>query len=215
LGIDATKVVVIPEGVADSFFAMPAPLSTSSSHPYVLFVGTRGAHKGLTTLYAALRRLNAERERVRLVLAGQAGWGTEQVLEAMRRDPSVELRERPSDAELADLYRGALALAYPSEMEGFGLPVAEAMACGCPVIATDLPCIREFAGTHPLYIAAGDSQHLARHVQQLLNGDPEAEHRRSVGRDAVASLRWTALGERTAIVIEQAAGRPGRARPSK
>ena len=205
-GVDAAKVEVIPYGVADSFFAMPA-LATSSRqlcpHPYVLFVGTWEARKGLPTLYAAVRQVNAERERVRLVLAGQAGWGTEQVLEAMRRDPSVDLHERPSDDELADLYRDALALAYPSEMEGFGLPVAEAMACGCPVIASDLPSIREFAGAHPLYITAGDSHQLARHIEQLLTGDPDADERRQHGRDAVASLRWSALGERTATVIER------------
>jgi glycosyltransferase involved in cell wall biosynthesis len=207
MGIDAAKVEVIPNGVADSFFATPAPDPVRGPRlhlrPYVLFVGTWEARKGIATLYAALRRVNAKCERVRLILAGHFGWGTEQLIETMRRDPSVELRERPSDEELAGLYRGALALVYPSEMEGFGLPVAEAMACGCPVIASDLPSIREFAGAHPLYITAGDSHQLARHIEQLLNGDPDADERRQHGRDAVASLRWSALGERTAIIIER------------
>jgi glycosyltransferase involved in cell wall biosynthesis len=206
LGIDATKVEVTPEGVADCFFKTPAFGSDLGApfglRPYVLFVGTWEARKGIATLYAALRQVNAAGERVHVVLAGQAGWGTEQLLDAMRRDSSVEFRVRPSDQELVDLYRGALALVYPSEMEGFGLPVAEAMACGCPVIATDLPSIREFAGANPLYISAGDSDQLALHVERLLDGDPDAAGRRDRGRDAVASLRWSALGERTAGLIE-------------
>jgi glycosyltransferase involved in cell wall biosynthesis len=121
----------------------------------------------------------------------------------MRRDRSVEFLHRPTDDQLAALYRGALALAYPSEMEGFGLPVAEAMACSCVVIASDLPSIREFAGANPLYIRPGDSEQLARHVERLLSAGADAQERRERGREVVEPLRWSALGERTAILIEQ------------
>jgi glycosyltransferase involved in cell wall biosynthesis len=205
LGVAAEKVSVIPYGVAETFFTPPRPDGAHSRRldglPYLLFVGTWEARKGIATLYDALRIVNADRRRVRLVLAGQPGWGTERLLEAMRGDPDVELHERPDDAELAELYRHALALVYPSEMEGFGLPVAEAMACGCPVIATDLPSIREFAGSCPLYIGQGDSARLAAHVQSLLSGamDPTWPRR---ARETVSSLRWSALGERTAELIE-------------
>ena len=214
LGIEAAKVEVTPEGVADAFFSAPA-FDTGQgtgrrARPYVLFVGTWEARKGIGTLYAALRRLNDTGERVKLVLAGQAGWGTEDLLEEMRSDPSVEFCETPSDEQLAALYRGALALVYPSEMEGFGLPVAEAMACGCSVIATDLPSIREFAGANPLYIQPGDREQLARHVERLLDGSADAQERRDRGRDAVASLRWSALGERTASLIESCRRHDGR-----
>lgn len=207
MGIDSAKVEVIPYGVAEPFFATPVPGESPGDdlppRPYLLFVGTWEARKGIATLYAALRRLNAAGMRVRLVLAGQVGWGTEQLLASLRSDPSVELREKPDDEQLADLYRGALALVYPSEMEGFGLPVAEAMACGCPVIASALPSIREFAGAYPRYISPGDDDRLALHVDRLLRGDPDADERRAHGRKAVASLRWRALGERTAELIER------------
>jgi glycosyltransferase involved in cell wall biosynthesis len=207
LGIDAAKVEVTPEGVADAFFAPPPPDTEHCpplrSRPYLLFVGTWEARKGIGTLYAALRRVNAERERVRLVLAGQLGWGTGQMIEEIRRDPTVELCEKPTDDQLAALYRGALALVYPSEMEGFGLPVAEAMACGCPVIATELAPIREFADDVPLYLTAGDSGQLARHVEQLLSGARDLEARRERGREVAASLRWSDLGGQTATLIER------------
>jgi glycosyltransferase involved in cell wall biosynthesis len=210
LGIDGTKVEVIPYGVAEPFFAPPAPGVDPDDElpprPYLLFVGTWEARKGIATLYAALRRVNAAGKRVHLVLAGQVGWGTEQLLDSLRGDPNIELCEKPDDEELAALYRGALALVYPSEMEGFGLPVAEAMACGCPVIASDLPSIREFAGACPRYIRPGDADQLVQHVDELLSGAPDADQRAARARDAVASLRWDALGERTAELIERVPG---------
>jgi glycosyltransferase involved in cell wall biosynthesis len=206
-GVPAATIEVIPYGVAEAFFEQGAEENSSgralAETPYILFVGTWEARKGIATLHTALNRVNDEETRVRLVLAGQPGWGTERLLDAMRRNPAVEFRRGPSDDELASLYRGALALTYPSEMEGFGLPVAEAMACGCPVIASDLPSIREFAGEVPHYIRSGDSDGLADHVEQLLDGDQDAAQRARRGREAVAPLRWSTLGERTATVIEQ------------
>jgi glycosyltransferase involved in cell wall biosynthesis len=213
LGVAGDRVRVIPYGVADVFFAGPDARTNREANaggdPYMLFVGTREARKGLSTLYAALRRVNAEGTRARLVLAGQDGWGTEGLLREMRGDAFVTFVDKPSDDQLTELYHGALALAYPSEMEGFGLPVAEAMACGCPVIASDLPSIREFAGDQPIYIAAGDSESLAREVEQLLNGRGDLDQRRASGRDRVMSLRWSALGALTADVLEEVASEQG------
>jgi glycosyltransferase involved in cell wall biosynthesis len=207
LGIDPGKVEVIPYGVADVFFAK----ATSSvakgnvaSEPYILFVGTWEARKGLATLHQALVRVNSAGHRLMLVLAGQPGWGTDEILATMRRDQNVEFRERPSDDQLASLYRDAVALVYPSEMEGFGLPVAEAMASGCPVIASDLPSIREFAGEYPYYIRPGDSDGLANRIQQLLTNQPDASERREA-QEAIAAFSWDTLAERTARVIEAVA----------
>jgi glycosyltransferase involved in cell wall biosynthesis len=207
LGVDSERVEVIPYGVAETFFA-DAPSAEElggnpPERPYLLFVGTWEARKGLATLHEAVSKVNSVRRRVRIVLAGQPGWGTEQVLDAMRADPDVEFRDRPDDRQLAQLYRNALALVYPSEMEGFGLPVAEAMACGCPVIATDLPSIREFADACPFYIDPGDSDRLAVHVESLLAAASDAPARVERARQAVDRLRWSVLGQRTADLIER------------
>jgi glycosyltransferase involved in cell wall biosynthesis len=205
--IDPHKTAVTHEGIAEVFFAKPASPtehSVTPARPYLLFVGTWEARKGIRTLLEACRRVNSSGARVDLVLAGKPGWRMGEMLDALRGEPNVTLIERPSDDQLARLYRSALALVYPSEMEGFGLPVAEAMACGCPVIATDLPSIREFAGDCPLYIRAGDSGALARHVGDLLAGGPQLDARREAGRGAVAWLRWREIGEHAATLIENA-----------
>jgi alpha-1,3-rhamnosyl/mannosyltransferase len=202
LSVNASKVEVIPYGVADVFFRSTSNDRRAGDPPFVLFVGTWEARKGLVVLNEALRQVNSAANRIRLVLAGQPGWGTEDIMESMARDPNVELCERPNDEQLASLYRAALALVYPSEMEGFGLPVAEALACGCPVIASDLPSIREFAGDQPRYIRPGNSADLAGHIERLLRGEDDRPQQRVSRELAVAGLRWSALAERTAEVLE-------------
>jgi glycosyltransferase involved in cell wall biosynthesis len=205
LDIDAHKVAVIPCGVADAFFGGAKGAiagERAQSRPYVLFVGTWELRKGLGALHAAVKLVNSQGDRVRLILAGQPGWGTDEILAATERDQNVVHYERPTDDRLASLYRQAVALVYPSEMEGFGLPVAEAMACGCPVISSDLPSIREFAGDQPYYVQPGDSAEIARCIERLLIGKPELTRRRR-GEEAVAGLRWDTVAERTARVIEQ------------
>ena len=76
-----------------------------------------------------------------------------------------------SDTELSALYRQARFLAFPSRYEGFGLPVIEAQAHGTPVIASDIPVLREVAGDGAVYFPAGDASELARHMYALLNND--------------------------------------------
>jgi alpha-1,3-rhamnosyl/mannosyltransferase len=140
------------------------------------------------------------------VLAGRPGWGTEGVLAELRREPGVRLEESPSDTRLAELYRQALALVYPSRMEGFGLPVAEAMASGCPVVASDLACIREFAGDVPLYAPPGNAEGLADAVAALLDDPVERAARSRRGVALASGLRWERVGEQTSRSIEEALG---------
>lgn len=204
LGIDGEKVHVAPYGVAEAFFTDNISADeTVLDAPYLLFVGTFEARKGLEVLEDAFSRMRPE---VRLVLAGQPGWGTDAILERLHRNSRVRIELRPSDERLGQLMRGALALVYPSRMEGFGLPVAEAMATGCPVIASDLDCIREFADEVPLYAPVGDARMLAQHVARLLADTGEIERRRQAGGESAAGLRWSVAAETTACAIEQAVG---------
>jgi glycosyltransferase involved in cell wall biosynthesis len=201
-GIPASKVEIVPYGVSDAFFQARAS-GRNRPDQYVLFVGTFEARKGLAELHRALKLVNTERlTPVRLVLAGRPGWGVDETLQGLRRDPDVQLCIGPSDAELAELYAGALALAYPSHAEGFGLPVAEAMAAGTPVVASDLSCIREFAEDAPVYVRVGDAESLARNITRLVDNPRERDARVARGRELADGLRWSALGERTAMIVD-------------
>jgi glycosyltransferase involved in cell wall biosynthesis len=206
LDVDPTRIDIVPNGVSEAFFTerRDDEASSDAALPYVLFVGTFEARKGLDTLHGALSRINAAAHSVRLVLAGRPGWGTDELLERMLAEPWVEVVSDPSDHLLAELYRKALALVYPSRMEGFGLPVVVAMAAGCLVIATDLDCIREYARETPLYFPVADEAELARVVRLVLDApDGAFRSRRAAGREAVGGLRWSASAELTARAIER------------
>lgn len=203
LGVDRGKLVVAPWGIGDAFRDRRAP----DRGDYLLFVGRWEARKGLDVLRAALAEAAARDRRPRLVLAGGPGWGADDAVRALRSDPGVEVALDPADDELARLYAGARALVYPSRMEGFGLPVAEAMACGCPVIASDLPEIRGWAKDAPLYVRAGDPTGLADALVAL-GEDPDRRERMSErGRAIAAGLTWEAFGEAAAGAIQAAAER--------
>lgn len=206
LGVDPAKMSLIPNGISDVFFdagtAEVAPLPEDDL-PEFLFVGTFEARKGLDTLYEAMSKLNHPRPRARLVLAGKPGWGADDVVKALSREPWSQLVLEPTDRTLGELYRRARALVYPSRMEGFGLPVGEAMASSGNVIASDLGCIRDFAGSVPLYVSAGDSDCLAAGMDEFLNAPgEELEKRRVRGREQIAALRWARVGESVARTIE-------------
>lgn len=128
---DAGKIAVTPNGVDEIFFA-DGPRAEGE---YFLFVGNDKPHKNVERLVEASRSH-------RLVLVGGA----------FERFPDVIAPGFVSIEELAALYRGAIALVMPSLEEGFGLPVAEAMAAGTPVIASDIPSLREVTGGHAFHV---------------------------------------------------------------
>jgi len=200
LRVDPGKVIVAPWGISQAFREVRA----DRSGDYILCVGRWEARKGLDVLHAALEDARGRGRPVRLVLAGGPGWGADEAIRALRADPDVEVALDPTDERLADLYGGALALVYPSRMEGFGLPVAEAMACGCPVVASDLPEIREWAKDAPLYVEAGDARRLADALLSVAGSPERRERMTSRGREIAAGLTWEAFGETAAAAIEAA-----------
>ena len=205
LGVPAQRVVVTPYGVSEPFLG-PAVVEPGRRAGFLLFAGTLEARKGLDVLESALELLERAGERPEVVLAGATGWGTEASVDRLLARPGVQLEPGPSDARLGVLYRQALALVHPSRMEGFGLPVAEAMAAGCPVVASDLACVREFAGNAPLYSPPGDAEALAESLHRLLADPGLRRDMAARGFKAARPLRWEHTAELSACAIESVLG---------
>lgn len=159
--------------------------------PYYLFVGPVEWYKNFTLLLEGFEQLPNRSDY--LIVRTRA----EELGESTR--PEIVTTGRLSDAQLRAAYSGALALVYPSWYEGFGLPVLEAMACGCPVIAADASSIPEVAGNAAWLIPPHDSDAMASALMAMQS--PEVRHRQSkAGLEHARQFSW----KRTAVALLQA-----------
>jgi glycosyltransferase involved in cell wall biosynthesis len=207
--VDPDRVVTIPLGVRPV-----APGDASAGRRlvgcdrYVLAVGTVEPRKDLPTLVRAFGLVGDDDLDVRLVLAGQDGWGAEALDHAIRGSRHRERIVRlgwVSDHDREALLRGASVYAYPSIYEGFGLPPLEAMSADVPVVATETGSLPEVVGSGADLVPVGDAQALAAGLARLLDDD---EHRRALvarGREAVARLSWDTTAERCADLLRRVA----------
>jgi glycosyltransferase involved in cell wall biosynthesis len=150
---------VVPLGVEEVFHARKgggAGLDTPI--PYFVVVGTMEARKNLTFLLQVWRQwtCNGQRPLARLVIVGRRGWESENVFDLLDRSaalaPTVVEVAELGDVAMAALMRGARALLAPSLIEGFGLPIAEALSLGVPVVASGIDAHREVGGAFADYV---------------------------------------------------------------
>ncbi|MEW6282041.1 MAG: glycosyltransferase family 1 protein [Candidatus Eremiobacterota bacterium] len=166
---------------------------------FILFVGTWAPNKNLATLVRACRRL----PDVPLVLVGRKGWYYEDVLAALQSHPDVRHLERVGNRELANLYRAAGVLAMPSLYEGFGLPVLEAMASGCPVVCSRAGSLPEVAEEAAILVEPCDDQAWSTSLARVLT-DPEVHRElRARGLARASRFSWTLTAERTLAVYQR------------
>jgi glycosyltransferase involved in cell wall biosynthesis len=198
----ASKVEVVPHG---SDFSRPADESRAARvraqlgvpEHYVLVVGGNKPHKNLGLIVEAWRTI-VDRRRdgaalPRLVLAGprdsRFDQGGPHADELRRAGRLISVGTVPDDA-LAALYSGATLLVCPSRVEGFGLPVIEAMGCGTPVACGRTPALVEVAGAAAALFDLDDAAALARVVEQLLESPAERETMRQAGLARAAAFTW-------------------------
>src|SRR5205823_8369390 len=141
---------------------------------------------------------------LRLVVAGPPGWGQTPALDG----PGVVAPGRVDEATLDALYRGAAALAVPSRSEGFGLPALEAMARGCPVVASDAGALPEVVGDAGLLVKPGDADALAGALEDLLADDALATSLGAAGHRRAATFTWAACTAAHLAAYHAALGLP-------
>ncbi len=182
---------------------------------YVVSVGTLEPRKNLPTLLRAFDRLRAQAGTpladLDLVVVGGRGWRDRELraeLAARLASGRLHALGYVPEKDLVALYGGAEVLAYPSHFEGFGLPVVEAMACGTPVVTTDVPALREVGGGAARLVPLGDPVALADAVAEVVTNPEARASARARGLARAAAFSWEASAERLwAFARGTAAGR--------
>jgi glycosyltransferase involved in cell wall biosynthesis len=162
-GLAPERVRAIHLAVDPERFTPSDKVSLGAEAPYLVYPARPWRHKNHARLYEAFALLRRERPELRLVLTGEGDFGA--------LPEGVEARGRVSADGLVALYRGAAALVFPSLYEGFGMPVVEAMACGCPVASSNVTSLPEVAGGAARLFDPLDPEAIAAAVDEVLR-DP-------------------------------------------
>jgi glycosyltransferase involved in cell wall biosynthesis len=183
--------------LASSLLAAPGRASPFQ-RPYLLYVGARGSYKNFRVLldaYAGSRRL---REAAHLVLFGGRRLTNEEESELERLGLSAAVHHVTGDDRLlASYYSNALAFIFPSLCEGFGMPLLEAMACGCPVVASDISCSREIAADAALFFDPASPEDLEAKVLCILSDQGLRRSLTEAGRYRNARFSWDRCARET------------------
>ncbi len=182
----------------------PPPSAESlEDTPFFLIVGSRAAHKDLATAYEAFARYREGGGRALLAVVGSSHPSlADGRLDADRIQDAVVDFGRVSDEELAWLYGHACAFVFPTRYEGFGIPPVEAQSAGTPVIASDIPVLREvLTEGSALRFAPGDAAALARAMVEV--GDPQVAARLvESGRANAARYSWSSSASTLSGIID-------------
>ncbi len=191
--IDPSRLVHAPLGICPEFTHAAPPVEPSDEllasaglrgHPFLLHVGSCIARKRIDVLLEVFAQLTRSRPELRLVQVG--GEWTHPQLEQIARlgiGPRLLQRRGLTRPHIASLYRRAALVLQTSEAEGFGLPVIEALACGAPVIASDIPVLREVGGPAATFCPVADIGAWATATDKVVGGTPHPT-------PLVERLRW-------------------------
>lgn len=215
------RLAVVYPGVDDVMSPNPDPTADASAVAILgperdgpldlLHVGSTIARKRIDVVLRTFAAVRAHFPQARLVrVGGPFSEVQTDLLRELRIDPaSVVISPWVSRTRLAAIYRRAAILLQPSDAEGFGLPVVEAMACGTPVVASDLPVLREVGGPAAEYCAVGDVGQWSATVCDLLReglADPRNwSLRRAAALNQAALFSWSRFGDQMVDVYQRVA----------
>jgi glycosyltransferase involved in cell wall biosynthesis len=211
-GAPAQKIHVIYEGIDERFSPVDAAgveavrQKYTIERPYLLMVGTLEPRKNHVAALHALARLKADGFPHCLVIAGGHGWlfdPIQSLVGELQLTPDVIFTGRVPDEDLPALYSGADSFLMPSLYEGFGFPVLEAMACGTPVVCSNVSSLPEVAGDAALLVDPEHEDALAQAVGRVL-ADPELSAQlRCSGEVQAARFRWIDCAEATVALYTE------------
>lgn len=156
LKISGKKINIISEASDKNLKTQTSKLKPQNSGKYFLYVGNAYPHKNLASLIYAFNKIAKDYQDLKLILVGEKDFFYQRLEEENAASDKIIFYGKATDRELTNLYSNAIALVIPSLMEGFGLPVLEAMSLRCLVVASNIPSFREIASDSAIYFKPED-----------------------------------------------------------
>ncbi|HUQ91870.1 MAG TPA: glycosyltransferase family 1 protein [Bryobacteraceae bacterium] len=210
LDIPEERIVTIHSGVSDSFFqvnvgdVLELKELAGLRKPYVLFVGTIEPRKNLDRLLDAWLGLKPSlREEFELVIAGPSGWAPETARRLSAGAAGVRMLGYVAEDALPALTAGALLFVYPSLYEGFGFPVAQAMAAGVPVLTSNISALPEITGDAAELVDPLSVTEIREALERLLTSRSLLEEMAVRGKERAQSYRWSKCARRSLQFFER------------
>jgi len=178
------------------------PVAAQEREQYILWVGRSYPRKNLERLLEAYALLpQGVRQRHRLLLLGVPGWSHTRLRRHVREldlDRDIDWLGRVADADLPGWYQRARLFVFPSLHEAFGLPVLEALSCGTPVLAGDIPALRETAGHAATFVDPRSAEAIAHELERLLGDDGVLRDSAARGPARAREFGWDRAARATA-----------------
>ncbi len=197
------KLHAIHPGIDEAFTPVRPRDPALGPESYCVFVGNPSPAKNLRTLLMALERTNAP---VNLVLVGVDERQKRLICPDSLHDRVLAVGHINDPARVASVLAHARALLAPSHYESFDLPIAEAMACACPVLASDLPVHREIGADAARYIPATDAVAWALAIDRILAHPGEARALAEAGRRRASRFSWSRAAKRVTGLVQELTG---------
>jgi len=194
--------------VNDSQMIAATKVKYGIADDYLLYLGTLQPRKNLVRLVDAFHMAIASRssEALKLVIAGQQGWLYADIFAKVQRLGLADRVIFPGYVAAADkaaLLSGALAYVFPSLYEGFGLPVLEAMACGAPVLTSQVSSLPEVAGQAALLVDPHDTTQIANGLRQLVDNSDLRKRLIAQGYDQIQQFSWSKAAVQVLEILEE------------
>lgn len=198
--VDEDKIKVIHLAVSDEF----RPISRIKKKPVILTVGTVEPRKNLARLIEAYQGLSAQiKSQYQLWIVGASGWNISGIYELTKKDPNIKFLGHIPDKKLAKLYNEAEIFVYPSLYEGFGLPPLEAMACGTPVLTSNISSLPEVVDKAAVLINPESVDSIRDGLRRLIGDKKLQEKLRKSGLLQAKKFSWKKCAQQTLKIYQE------------
>ncbi|SNR60834.1 glycosyltransferase family 4 protein [Desulfurobacterium atlanticum] len=199
LNIPSQKVEVIYNGISNKFSFNPS----IKKENFILAVSSLDPRKNFKNLILAFKKLKLKEHKLLIVGSKNKVFSNQEIEQLIKETPNIEFTGYVPDEELVNLYQRAKLFVYPSLYEGFGLPPLEAMACGTPVVVSNVASLPEVCGDAAYYVNPYDVNDIAKGIETVLKYELLQKELIKKGLERVKLFSWEKSAEKLAKIIEE------------